>query len=179
MLHHLGWRILQSVVVVWVVYTVTFALLMLAPGDPFLGDEKKPPPAVVKALSEKYGLGYLSLPPKEREKLSSAEKFNHITHAYFLYLGKALCGDFGPTIKYPNFSVLDVIRNSLPVSATLGSLALIIALWGGVVAGTLGAVRKGRATDIVLSVVTLLGVSMPSFVVGALLMMLFVVYVPV
>src|SRR5690348_6903102 len=106
MLHHLAWRILQSVVVVWVVYTVTFALLMMAPGDPFIGDEKKPPATVVKALSEKYGLGYLSLPPEERAKLSSGEKFSELTGAYFLYLGKAVHGDFGPTIKYPNFSVL-------------------------------------------------------------------------
>lgn len=178
MLAHLGWRILQSVVVVWVVYTVTFALLMIAPGDPFVG-EKKPPEAVLRALSERYGLSYLSKPEAQRQAMPASERFGYVLKAYLFYMGRAATGDFGPTIGYPNFSVNDIIRTSLPVSATLGSLALLIALWGGAAAGTLGAVRKGRPLDLTLSVITLLGVSLPTFVVGALLMMLFVVYIPV
>ena len=64
------------------------------------------------------------------------------------------------------------------MSATIGSVALLLALWGGLLLGTLGAVRKGRPMDFVLSVATLLGVSLPTFVTGALLMMALVVYVP-
>jgi oligopeptide transport system permease protein len=178
MLHFLGWRIIQSVLVLWIVYTGTFFLLMAAPGDPFVAD-KKPPQAVLNALAESYGLRYLTLPQEQRDAMSRREKLGYVAPAYFRYLGRAIRGDFGPTIGYPNFSVNDIVKSSLPVSATLGSLALLIALWGGVTAGTLGAVRKGRPLDLVLSVVTLLGVSLPSFVVGALLMMLFVVYIPV
>jgi oligopeptide transport system permease protein len=178
MLHHIGWRLLQSVVVVWVVYTVTFALLMVAPGDPFVG-EKKPPEAILKGLAERYGLSYLTEPESVRAAMSRSERFGYVMKAYFFYMRRAAVGDFGPTIGYPNFSVNDIIKTSLPVSATLGSLALLIALWGGAAAGTLGAVRKGKPADLVLSVLTLLGVSLPTFVVGALLMMLFVVYIPV
>jgi len=178
MLRLLGWRLVQGVVVLWTVYTVTFALLMMAPGDPFVG-EKKPPEAVVRALAEKYGLDYLTFPEEQRRSMTWGQHAYYIRKAYARYLGLAVRGDFGPTIDYPNFSVNDIIKTSLPVSATLGSIALLFALWVGSLAGTLGAVRKGRGTDLALSVLTLLGVSLPSFVVGALLMMLFVVYIPI
>lgn len=178
MVRFLFWRLVQCAIVLWAVYTVTFTLLMLAPGDPFVG-EKKASAATLKGLAEKYGLVYLAMPAEERAKLTTGERAGYLVDAYWLYLGRAARGDFGPTIDYPNWSVGEVIGSSLPVSATLGSAALLLALLGGVAMGTLGAVRKGRATDLGLSVVTLLGISLPTFVVGALLLMLFVVKLPV
>src|ERR1035437_1851386 len=173
MLRFLAWRILQSLIVLWAVYTVTFALLMLAPGDPFIGD-KKPPDSVLRGLAKTYGLDYLATSAQERANMPPALHAYYIGKSYVRYITSAATGDFGPSIEYPNFSVSDIIRTSLPVSATLGSLALFMALWIGVAAGTFSAVRKGRLIDFLLSVATLLGVSLPTFVTGALLMMLFV-----
>ena len=177
MLRFLAWRFLQSIIVLWAVYTITFGLLMLAPGDPFIGD-KKPPDSVLRGLAKSYGLDYLAKTAQERKEMTVGQHAYYIAKAYFRYIKGALKGDFGPSIDYPNFSVSDIIRTSLPVSATLGALALFLALWGGLLAGTLGAVRKGRPADFILSIATLLGVSLPTFVTGALLMMAFVVYIP-
>ncbi len=150
-------RLLQSVLVVWLVYTVTFWLLMATPGDPFIG-KKQPPPAVLAALRQRYDLNQGDF------------------HAYLAYAWRVLAhGDLGPTISYANWTVLDVIRASLPVSVALGSLALLIALWLGVAAGVLGAVFRGRWPDVALTVGTLLGISLPTFVIGSGLLMVFAV----
>ena len=69
MVRFLFWRLVQSVAVLWTVYTVTFVLLMLVPGDPFVG-EKKPPDVVLRGLAKTYGLDYLALPEKERAALT-------------------------------------------------------------------------------------------------------------
>lgn len=178
MLRFLVSRFVQSLVVLWAVYTVTFVLLMSSPGDPFVG-EKKPPESVQRALAERYGLEYLKLPEAERAKLTVGERAGYIGRAYGLYLWRLGHLDLGPTISYENWTVNDVIVASLPVSVALGALALLIALWGGVLAGTLGAVHKGGAWDMGLSVVTLLGVSLPTFVTGSLLLMVLAVVWPV
>ena len=177
MLRFLAWRLVQSVLVLWAVYTVTFFLLMLTPGDPFISSEKKAPQGVREALARKYGLEYLADP--NRGSLTAGQHLFYISKAYVFYLRRAVTGDFGPSIEYENWSVRDIIATSLPVSLTLGSVALLLALWGGVAAGTLGAIRKNRLPDIGLSIVTLLGVSLPSFVVGSLLIMAFVVVIPI
>ncbi|HUO09814.1 MAG TPA: ABC transporter permease [Phycisphaerae bacterium] len=174
MVRFLFWRLVQSVVVLWVVYTVTFALLMLAPGDPFIG-EKKPPESVLKALAAEYGL----VPRSERLNYTAAEDVVYFSRVYWRYLSRACVGDLGPSIQYENWKVTEVIGTSLPVSATLGCVALLVALVGGVAAGVSGAVRKNKWQDLVLTVVTLLGISLPTFVVGALLLMAFVVFVPI
>ena len=176
MLRFLFWRLVQSLVVIWAVYTVTFLMLMLTPGDPFISSDKKAPEAVRIALAEKYGLDYLTRP---KENLTAAQHAGYIAKAYFFYASHALRGDFGPSIQYENWSVRDVIAVSLPVSVAMGSLALLIALLGGTLAGTWGAVRHHRPADMFLSVLTLLGVSLPSFVVGSLLMMAFVIAIPI
>jgi len=175
----LFYRLVQSVIVLWAVYTLTFFLLMLAPGDPFITKDKAPPETVRKALAEKYGLDLLMLPQAERDNLPFHQRLGYITKAYGRYLLLAMKGDFGPSIEYENFTVRDVIRASLPVSITLGAVALVIALWVGIAAGTLGAVTKNRWPDLALSFGTLLGVSLPSFVIGSLLLMLFVVVIPI
>lgn len=150
-------RIAQSALVIFVVYTCTFWLLMAAPGNPFIG-EKQPPPAIMHALQVRYGL-------------------NHPWHAYWAYPWQVITrGDMGPTISYPNWTVLDVIRSSLPISISLGALALLIALWLGVGLGMLGAVTRGHWPDLALTVGTLLGISLPGFVIGSILLLLFSTY---
>ena len=150
-------RIGQSLLVIFVVYTCTFWLLMAAPGNPFIG-EKQPPPAIIHALKVRYGL-------------------NHPWHAYWAYPWRVITrGDLGPTISYANWTVLDVIRSSLPISVSLGALALLLALWLGVALGMLGAVTRGHWPDLTLTVGSLLGISLPSFVIGSILLLVFSTY---
>lgn len=175
MLRFVFWRLVQSVVVLWAAYTVTFFLLMLTPGDPFSG-EKNAPESVKAALAEKYHLEYLVRKDLQLTPLSRA---GYIGKAYFFYLANALRGDLGPSINFENFSVSEIIAASLPKSLALGSLSLLVALWLGVLMGMIGAVRKNRPADLVVSVVSLLGVSLPTFVVGVLLLMGFAVAAPV
>ncbi len=177
MLRFLTWRILQSLLVIWAVYTLTFAFLMLAPGDPFIG-EKSVPDTVRATLAQNYGLPFLARPKADRDQLTTLEKTRDISQAYFLYLQRIAQGDLGPSIAYENFSVAEIIAHSLPVSIALGALALLLALWFGILAGTLGAIYRGRSPDLALAVFTLLGVSLPTFVTGSLLLMLGAVILP-
>lgn len=160
MARYLVSRFLQSLFVIVCVYSVTFWILMTAPGDPFIG-EKKPPAAVKRALEERFMV-------------------NQPAKAYVQYAKRVLLyGDLGPTISYENWTVREVIARSLPVSVALGSLALVIALWLGVAAGAAGAIFKGRLPDIALTVFTLFGISLPSFVIGSLVLMGFAVALPI
>lgn len=178
MLRFLLWRIFQSIVVLWAIYTVTFFLLMLTPGDPFIVGDKRPPETVRKALAEKYGLDYLATGTPFKD-LTTGQRFYYTGRAYWRYFTRACVGDLGPSISFENFTVVDIIRSSLPVSITLGAASLLIALWLGVAAGTLGALTKNRLPDLALSVLTLIGVSLPTFVLGSLLIMAFVVLIPI
>ncbi len=149
-------RIAQSVIVVWLVYTCTFWLLMVTPGDPFVG-QKQPPPAVIAALKARYGL-------------------NDPWKAYWRYpVDVIIHGDFGPTISYSNWSVAAVIKTTLPVSMALGALALLFAMWLGVAAGVLGAMLKNRWIDHTLTIGSLAAISIPNFIVGSVLLILFAV----
>jgi oligopeptide transport system permease protein len=175
MIRFIFWRLIQSLLVLWAVYTVTFFLLMLTPGDPFSG-EKNAPESVKAALAEKYHLDYLV---KKDQQLTAPMRLLYISKAYFYYLGNALRGDLGPSINFENFSVTAIIAASLPKSLALGCLSLLVALWIGVLLGMLGAVRKNRPADLWVSVLSLLGVSLPTFVVGVLLLMGFAVAAPI
>ncbi len=150
-------RLLQGLLVIALVYAISFWLLMATPGDPFVGS-KQPPASVLQALRKRYGL---SNPAK----------------AFVLYPWRVITrGDLGPTITYQDWTVNDVIGAALPVSMALGCFALVIALWAGVGLGVAGALYRGRWPDIALTIVTLLGVSVPTFVTGSLLLMGFGVY---
>jgi len=177
MVRFLFFRLLQSLAVLWIVYTLTFALLMLAPGDPFITSDKRPTETIRRALAQRYGLDYLAQ-GESFAKLPLPRRVYYYAKAYGRYLGRACCGDFGPSIQFENFSVGEIIGSSLPVSLALGSVALLLALWAGVLAGTLGALHRNRLPDLALSAITLLGVSLPTFVIGSLLIMAFVVGVP-
>jgi len=141
-------RFFQSVAVLAAVYVATFWMLMAVPGDPFIG-EKNVPPSVRQAIRERYG-------------------FNQPKYMIFLrYTRNMFRGDLGPTILYEDQTVTDVIANALPRSVALGSLAILVALCVGVVTGTLAAMYKGRWQDALLSVGTLLGISLPLFVIAS------------
>src|SRR5436190_11757002 len=146
------YRLLQFPLNLAVIYLMTFLLAWVAPGDPFT-NERNLDPVVRERLAKKY-------------HAESAVKF-----LAWYPINIITSGDFGPSMQYKEWSVNDIIKSALPVSVTLGTLALVIALFGGVAVGTLAAVRRSGAWDWVSLSVALIGVSVPSFVTAALLVL--------
>lgn len=149
-------RLAQFPLILAVIYLLTFLLTWVAPGDPFEG-ERKLDPVTLKQLREQY----------------------HAEH-WYTFLGfypwnMIRHGDFGPSMEYTEWSVNDILATALPVSVTVGLFALTIAVFVGVAIGTLAAVSRGRPLDWLSLAVSLLGISLPSFVVASVLLMVFAV----
>ena len=147
-------RLLQALVVVFSVFTLTFFMVRLAPGDP-LATEKAMHPDVKRALSERY---HLDRP---------------LTEQYAITLGSYLKGDLGPSMKNQGLWNTRIIRDSWPVSLTIGLMALIIAVAIGIPAGVIAAVRRNTWIDHGAMSFALLGICLPGFVMGPLLIALF------
>ena len=147
-------------------YTITFALAWLIPGNPLDNPEgRRPPPEVVEAMKKQY-------------RLDDPVAF------YFEYLGKAsgvswVLGnaprpfDLGPSLRQPDWTVNEILRDALPVSVTLGCAAMLLALMIGLTAGVLSGLRPGGVVDSTGQMFAMVGVSVPSFVIGALLLLIF------
>ncbi len=151
-------RIGLAVLTVWVVITVTFFVMRAVPGGPFLG-EKAVTPEVQAALEAKYGLD------------------KPLMEQYFTYLKDIVTElDFGPSIKLRGRMVMDVIADGMKTSAKLGLMAAGIALVVGIVLGSVAALRRNSILDKVIMVVTTAFVSMPSFIMGTLLLLVFSMY---
>ena len=149
-------RIGLAILTVWVVITVTFFVMHAVPGGPFLS-EKSPSPAVRAALEAKYGL--------------DKPRFEQ----YTTYLKDILHLDFGPSIKQRGQQVSTIIMDGMKVSVKLGVIAAGCALACGVVLGAVAALRRNKLIDRIIMVVTTAFVSMPSFIMGSLLLVVFVV----
>ncbi len=154
MIRFLFFRLLQFPLILAIIYLATFLLAWVAPGSPF-EREKKLPPATEAYLKQKF-------------HAESATSF--LTYYPMQVL---TTGDFGPSLNYSQFTVNDILRKSLPVSVTLGLVAVAIALVGGVLIGTLAAVKRDGPLDWVSLGVALMGVSVPSFVAAAILLTCF------
>ena len=154
---YIGKRILLALLTGWVVITVTFFVMHAVPGDPFTS-EKALPAAAKERLEEKFGL----------------DKPLH--EQYFNYLGDIVTDfDFGPSLKKDGRMVQDIIMDGLKTSAKLGVIAAVMATAIGVVLGAVAALRRNRFVDRLIMVLTTAFVSMPSFVMGTLLLYLFAV----
>jgi oligopeptide transport system permease protein len=140
--------------VLWLIASLTFVLLRIVPGGPF-DAEKRLPPEVVANLKAKYHLD---------QPLSTQ---------YMLYMKRLAGGDLGVSYKYVDRSVNDILADALPVSLALGSLALVIATVIGVTLGTIAAINRGTWIDAVAMFFSTVGVSLPGFVVGAVLIFVF------
>lgn len=149
-------RLLTAVPTLLLLVTLCFFLMRLAPGGPFDGDRTLPP-AIEAALAAEYHLD------------------EPLPQQYLRYLGGLLRGDLGPSFQYQEFSVRQLIVDGLPVSLSLGMLAMALALLLGGLIGIAAALRPGRALDHGLMSLSLLGISIPSYVVGPLLVLLFAV----
>lgn len=147
-------RILQFPLILAIIYLVTFLLCWIAPGSPFERSERKLTPEVELSLRRQY----------------HAETW----YGFLVYYPvRMVQGDFGPSFSFPSRNVGDIIRETLPVSAKVGLIAMMIAVVGGTLIGTIAAVYRSRPPDWVSLTVALAGVSLPSFVVAALLRAIF------
>lgn len=150
-------RILLALVTLWLVATITFVLMNLVPGGPFLG-EKAPSEATLRALNEKYGLD------------------QPLTVQYKNYMVRLLKGDMGPSIKMRGRTVNQIIDSGFKVSARVGGLAVLVAVLVGVPLGSIAALNRGKWIDNVIIVLSTCGIAVPSFVVSTVLMMIFSVW---
>lgn len=146
-------RLLVTVPMVLVVVSLTWGLIRLAPGNFYTG-EKPIPAAIVKNLREKYGL----------------DKPWYVQ--YGKMLSNTLHGDFGSSLKYQGQSVNTILKSALPVSATIGFLAYVLALVVGVVFGVLAALRQNSRLDYASMAIAMVGISLPNFVLGPLLVLM-------
>src|SRR5438094_433448 len=152
MLRFIVRRLLGTVPMVLVVVSLTWGLIRLAPGN-FYSGEKPLPPAIVKNIRDKYGL----------------DKPWYVQ--YGKMLSNTLHGDFGSSLKYQGQPVNTILKSALPVSATIGLLAYLLALGVGIVSGTLAALRQNSRLDYTSMAFAMLGISLPNFVLGPLLVL--------
>lgn len=150
-------RLLQTIPVILCIITATFFMVRFVPGGPFTA-EKAIPPEILKNLEAHYGLD------------------QPLWKQYANYLGNLARGDLGPSFKYTNRSVNEIIGEKLPVSLELGAWALLVALGLGLPLGVLAAVKRNSIVDYVCSAVGMIGICVPTFVLGPLLALAFGIY---
>lgn len=153
-------RLLVSCGTIFLIATATFALMKLAPGDPFMDDQGMPEEARM-VLRRHYGLE------------------DPLMTQYFRYVSSIFTFDFGPSLKYPSQSVNEIIKDGFPVSCTLGFLALTLAIPTGLILGTAAALKKNCSVDIACHALTVIGLSVPSFVFAACLQFFFAIWIPI
>jgi len=148
-------RALETIPVLLAVATLTFVMLRLAPGGPF--DEERQVPEVIKAkLMAYYGLDK----PWYQQ--------------YLMQMGKLIRGDLGFSFKYPNRTVNGVIGQAAPISLELGLYALSISLCLGLITGVIASLKPNTALDYVPSSAAMIGVCLPTFLLGPILILVFV-----
>ena len=156
-LHRLVW----VVITVWAVATISFFLIRLAPGDPFMNEMRTLRPEVLEARKRQYNLD------------------RHPIVQYGMWLERIVFhGDFGPSMKYRGKTVNGIIAQTLPVSIALGSLAMVFAIILGLTTGIIAALRQNSLLDYGLMVLAVFGISLPNFVLATLLIMIFVFNFP-
>jgi len=150
-------RLLETIPVLLIIITATFFMIRFVPGGPFTA-EKAVTPEILRNLEAHYGL-------------------NRPLHRQYLdYLGNLLHGDLGPSFKYPNRTVNEIIGEKLGVSLELGGWALLVALGLGLPLGIAAAVRHNRFLDYLCSAFGMIGICVPTFVLGPLLALSLGVY---
>src|SRR3990170_3658105 len=147
-------RLLVILPMVLVVVSVTWGLIRLAPGNFYTG-EKPLPPAIEKNVRERYGLD----------------------RPWYVQYGKVIAstirGDFGLSLRYQGQPVNTILRQAVPVSVALGLTAYLLALAVGIVAGTYAALHQNTRIDYISMAIAMLGISIPNFVIGPTLVLLF------
>lgn len=154
MLRFIGRRLLVAIPTLFLVVTVAFFMMRAAPGSPFDGDRKLSPEIEANVMA-KYGMD------------------KPLTQQYVDYIAGVARGDLGPSLKYKDKSVLQILDENYGVSLTLGLSAIITASIVGVTLGVLAALRQNRGVDYGVTAVAILGVCIPTFVTAPLLVLVF------
>lgn len=156
MLRYTITRLLGAIPTLLVIITLAFLLLHAAPGGPF-DSQKKIPPAIKANIDRMYHLN------------------EPLYKQYFRYLGSILRGDFGPSYQYRDTTVNDIIRQGFPIDAEVGGIAIVGALLIGMPIGIFAALRRNTFWDHVPMGLSMLGISVPVFVVAPVLILVFAV----
>jgi oligopeptide transport system permease protein len=154
MLRYVLRRFLTAIPTLFVIVTIAFFLMRVAPGGPF-NQEKGLNPVIKANLEKTFGLDQ-SLPQQ-----------------YLNYLGNLLRGDFGPSYNLPDFTVGEMLYDGLRVSAELGGYALLLALIFGTALGVIAALNQNRSTDYAVVAVATAGSTIPTFVIAPLFQLFF------
>ncbi len=157
MLKHTLRRLLGLIPTLLMLITVVFFMLRLAPGGPF-DVEKLVPPEIEANLNAKYHLD------------------EPLLQQYFRYMGQIAVLDLGPSFQYKDWTVIELIEQGLPVSLTVGGLAMLLAFIMGTMLGITAALRQNTRVDYLLMGVAMLGISVPNFVIAPILILLLAVY---
>lgn len=190
-------RLLQLPLILLAVYTITLALAWAVPGNPLDRPEgRRPPPEVIEAMQSRYnlenfstfywsyladasGFTYLTSsspqppqPPQSTSTTATAQSAGPLTSSQPVF-------DFGPSLQYRDRTVNEIISSSLPVSIMLGTVAILLALFIGVGAGLVSAWKPNSWLDTCTLLIALIGVSLPTFVAGTFLQLLFAVWIPI
>lgn len=155
MLKYVGKRIFTSLITIWAVITITFFLVRMMPGGPF--DSEKITPDMKAQLNEKYGLD------------------KPLGEQYTMYMANLVKGDFGQSMKYKGREVIDTIKNGFPKSAKVGAVAIIVSVIVGITLGIIAALNADKWPDRVCMFLATLGITIPSFVIGTVLIYIFTV----
>ena len=147
-------RVLSAILTLFLVATLTFFLMYLVPGGPFLS-EKAPSQQTLKALQEKYGL----------------DQPVHIQ--YLNYMKRLIRGDLGTSLKMRGQEVNDIIKTRFPVSARIGLMAVVLAICVGIPMGSVAALNRGKWFDKLIMFLSTMGIAIPGFVVATVLMFFF------
>ena len=147
-------RVLASLITLFIIITITFFMMRAIPGGPFT-DEKAIPPFVLEKMMDRYQLN------------------DPLYIQYGRYLLNVLHLDLGPSYRYEGMSVNELIANSFPVSFEVGIIALILALLIGIPAGIISALKRGKWQDRLTMILSVLGVTVPNFVIAAALVYVF------
>jgi oligopeptide transport system permease protein len=154
MWRYVGVRLLVLVATFFTIVTLSFFLMRLAPGGPFDGDRR--------------------LPPEVEANLRAAYHLDEpLPRQFVRYVAQIVRGDLGPSFKQKDFTVNELIAEGLPVSLTVGGLALVLAVTGGIALGTFAALHLGTRRDRAVMGFAALGLALPSFVVAPLLVLTF------
>jgi len=149
-------RLLLMIPVLWAIYTITFLMVVTLPGNPFQQPDRQMPEGVEQALEARYHI---------------EDNWSY----YWEYLAGALRLDFGPSFQYRDWTCSQIIAQSLPVSLVLGVTAIFVAVLVGVPVGVISAVKRNSWFDVGSLALVLIGVSLPTFVTGTALLLLFAV----
>ena len=153
MLRFLVRRLLTAIPTLFLVVTVAFFMMRAAPGNPFDG-QRRLSPEVERNVMAKYGLN------------------KPLGEQYLAYVGGVLHGDFGPSLKYKNKTVIKLIAQGFPASLMIGGLAMVLATAGGVFLGVIAALRRNRSADYAVMTFAILGICIPTFVTAPLLVLI-------